>query len=89
MSAIDDATKLIGKIKVVDIVDMKDGSCKVTFDYDQKFKDEYKRIFGLKRWSKKHFEQNLDKAITNFAEQVKTEEGLLKLRQEIINIKGD
>lgn len=86
---VEEVTKLIGQIKVSDIQDMDNGTCKITFDYDKKFKEEYKRIFGLKKWSRKHFEQQLDKAIANFAEQVKSDAGLLKLRQDIINLTKD
>lgn len=86
MSSIDDVTKLIGQITVSDIEDLEDGSCRVIFDYDEKFKKEYKRLFGLKRWSKRHFEQQLEKAIEAFTEQVKTDKGLLDLRNEIINL---
>ncbi len=89
MSSKEEVEKLIGQITVSDIQDMEDGSCKITFDYDQKFKKEYKRIFGLKRWSKRHFEQQLDKAIAAFAEKVKTDKGLLELREEIIKMKED
>ncbi len=84
-----EATQLIGKIKVVDIQDMEDGTCKIIFDYDQKFKNEYKRLFGLNRFSKKHFRQQLDIAIANFAQQVKTDKAILDLKQEILNLKED
>lgn len=89
MSAVEDATKLIGQIKVVEIEDLEDGSCRVIFDYDEKFKNEYKRLFALKRWSKKHFERQLDNAIANFAEQMKTDAGFSELRQQILKIKED
>ena len=62
--------RLIGQIKCVSAEDLGDGTMKVVFDYDQKFKDEYKQIFHLKKFSKKHFEQQLEKAIEHFAKQV-------------------
>ena len=88
-SPLEEAERLIGQIRVVDIEEMEDGSCKIIFDYDKKFKDEYKRIFNLKRFSKKHFGQQLDKAIANFAEQVKSDAGLLKLQNDIVNYVKD
>lgn len=87
-NTVDDAMKLIGKIKCTEAIDLGDGTMKITFDYDQKFKDEYKRLFGLKRFSKKHFEFQLEKAIKNFAEQVEKDKGILELKEEIIKTYG-
>lgn len=89
MSNKEDVIKLIGQITVSEIEDLEDGSCRVVFDYDEKFKREYKRIFNLKRWSKRHFEEQLEKAIKHFADQVKTDKGLLDLREEISKLKED
>jgi len=89
MSSFEDAYKLIGQIRCVSAEDMDDGTMKVVFDYDEKFKREYKRIFNLKRWSKRHFEEQLEKAIKHFADQVKTDKGLLDLREEISKLKED
>ena len=89
MENLEKAHNLIGKIKCSDLIEQPDGSWKVTFDYDEKFKTEYKRLFGLKRWSKRHFEKMLDDAIKNFAKQVETDKGLLELRQDLLNMKED
>ena len=67
----DGMDRLVGIITCSDIQDNEDGSCKVTFDYDEKFKEEYKKIFNLKRFSKKHFEKTLDEAIKRYAEEAK------------------
>jgi hypothetical protein len=85
----EEATNLIGEIKVVDMEEQPDGSWKVIFEYDKKFKDEYKRLFNLKRFSKKHFQENLDKAVDHFKKTVESEAGFLKLREEIIHPKED
>ena len=50
-----------------------DGSYQVFFDYDEKFKQEYKRLFKLTRFSKKHFEKTLAEAIENFRNHVEQE----------------
>lgn len=86
---LEDAYKLIGTIKCISAEDMNDGTMKVVFDYDQKFKDEYKRIFKLKRFSKKHFENLLEQAIKHFAEQVKADKELLNLKEEVLKLKED
>ena len=85
----EDETKLVGQITVSDIQEQPDGSLKVIFDYDENFKKEYKRLFGLKKFSKKHFQKTLDKAIQNMASEVETEAGLLKLREDIIKLNGE
>ena len=89
MSSLEDAYKLIGQIRCVSAEDMNDGTMKVVFDYDEKFKNEYKRLFGLKRFSKKHFESQLEKAIKHFAEQVETDKGLLQLREDLLKLKEE
>ncbi len=66
-----ESEKVIGVITCSDIQENEDGSCKVIFDYDQKFKEEYKKMFNLKRFSKKHFEKTLDEAIKRYAEEAK------------------
>ena len=83
MTVKEEAQKFIGSITCTDMEEQPDGTWKVTFDYDKKFKDEYKKIFKLKRWSKKHFEKQLDIAIKNLAKDMETEEGLQKLKQDL------
>lgn len=61
-----------GKIKVIDIIELSDGSAKVTFEADEEFKKEFKKYFKLKRWSQKKFSIFLDEAIKH------THENLLK-----------
>lgn len=87
--SIDETMNLIGHIKCVSAEDAGDGTMKVVFDYDKKFIKEYKRLFNLKRFSKKHFEEQLSKAIEYFAKQVETDKGFLDLKQEILDLKED
>ncbi len=67
------AYKLIGKIKCTGMEPNGDGSYQVFFDYDEKFKQEYKRLFKLTRFSKKHFEKTLAEAIENFRNHIEQE----------------
>ncbi len=83
MENIEKANNLIGLIRCSELVEQPDGSWKVTFDYDEKFKSEYKRLFGLKKWSIKHFEKKLDEAIKNFTKQVEADRKRLQLRDDI------
>lgn len=85
----DDAMKLIGKIKCTDAIDLGDGTMKVTFDYDEDFKNEYKKIFNLKKFSKKHFEDQLSKAIDHFVKQVQADKDFLNLKEEVLKLKED
>lgn len=80
---------MIGKIRCVSAEDMGDGTMKVVFDYDEDFKKEYKRLFNLKRFSKKHFEAELEKAIDHFAKQVKADKDFLNLKEEVLKLKED
>lgn len=50
-------SKIFTSLKVVDVEDQSDGSAKVIFDLPEGFKKEYKQVFGLKKWSDKHFER--------------------------------
>lgn len=84
-----EAYNIIGQIRCVSAEDMGDGTMKVVFDYDKKFKDEYKRLFNLKRFSKKHFEQQLEQAIKHFAEKIELETGLRELREDVIKTLED
>ena len=76
------ADKLIGTITCVSTEDQPDGSCVLTFEYTQEFKDEYKKLYNLKRFSKKHFEKTLNEALINFANKVEQDKKNLELEEE-------
>lgn len=65
--------KIIGNITCQDLVQQSDGSWKAIFTCSEEFKQEYKKIFNLKRWSKKHFEKKLDEAIKCMSLKVQEE----------------
>ena len=44
-----------GKLTIVSIEDLPDGQCKITFDVDDTFKRNFREVCGLKRFSKKKF----------------------------------
>lgn len=71
--------KLIGRIICEDMIEQDNGDWKVTFKYDKKFKEEYKKIFNLKKWSKKHFEQKLDEAIKYMSLKIQEDKKCLDL----------
>ena len=61
-------SNFIGRIKVKEIKDNANGTATVIFDVDRKFKNEFKKMFNLKRWSTKFFNSMLDEAIKNMYE---------------------
>jgi hypothetical protein len=60
-------------IKVLDIVDQKDGTARVSFDLSLEFRKKYKESFGLKKWSDKHFEKTIAQALEEYLNKVKTD----------------
>ena len=69
----DQSLKFLGNIKCVSVEEQPDGTCLLVFDYDESFKNEYKNLFNLKRFSKKHFEKTLSEAMMKWAERVESE----------------
>ena len=66
--------KFIGNLKCVDVQDLENGECKVVLEYDHAFKEAYKALYGLKRFSKKHFERTLSQAIDNYVNEKNSQE---------------
>jgi len=75
--------KIIGNIVCEDIVQQENGDWNVIFKYDKKFKETYKKMFNLKKWSKKHFEKKLDEAIRSMTRQIQEDKKCLDLNQNI------
>jgi hypothetical protein len=57
--------KFPGTVKCVSVEDQPDGSAKVVFEADEKFKHGFKKYYNLKKWSQKRFNKFLEEAITN------------------------
>jgi len=70
--------KFPGKVKVVDVQDLPDGSAKVTFEADDEFKKGFMQHYGLKRWSSKRFNSFLQEAISSMAKLIEIENSLDK-----------
>lgn len=49
------AEGLFGKLTVVSVEELPDGQCKIVFDMDDQFKENFKKLYGLKRMSRKRF----------------------------------
>jgi len=64
----------LGKLKVVDIIDDPNGSAKVTFEADDKFKKWFKEKHNLKKWSQKRFNKFLQDVIDRMTVQLKEEQ---------------
>ncbi len=56
------------KITVINIVELSSGGAELHLEVDEEYKSNFKRQYGLKRWSKKKFEAFVIQAITNSLE---------------------
>jgi hypothetical protein len=52
-----------GKLTVVSVEDLPDGQCKIVFDVDDAFKRNFKQMYGLKRFSRKKFNEFVIEAL--------------------------
>ena len=60
-------------LKVADVQDQQDGTAKVSFDLSKDFRRQYKEVFGLKKWSDKHFENVIAQALYEYVNKVKAD----------------
>tara|TARA_Y100000310_G_C20284811_1_gene624356 strand:- start:265 stop:504 length:240 start_codon:yes stop_codon:yes gene_type:complete len=60
-------------IRVAEIIDNDDGSANVTFEFSDDFKEWFKKVEGLKRWSDKRFQKVILKSLTDYVAEVKQE----------------
>ena len=58
-----------GKFELVEEVQNDDGTWNLIFDVDDEFKEWFKALEGLKRWSDKRFQKVLHKALEMAVEQ--------------------
>ena len=70
--------KFPGRINVVEVIDLPDGSAKVIFEADEIFKDGFKKYYNLKRWSQKRFDKFLQEAIKNVQNKTGLSENTIK-----------
>ena len=60
-------------LKVADVQDQQDGTARVSFDLSKDFRKQYKEVFGLKKWSDKHFEKTIAQALYEYVNKVKSD----------------
>ena len=60
-------------LKVTDVKDQQDGTARVSFDLSKDFRKQYKEVFGLKKWSDKHFENTITQALYEYVNKVKAD----------------
>ena len=63
-----------GKFDLVEEIQNDDGSWNLIFDVDDVFKEWFKELQGLKRWSDKRFQKFLHEALANAIEREKNNE---------------
>ena len=67
--------KIIGQIKVLEVVDNPDGTCTIHFDVSNEMMTTIKEAMGWKRWSDKKFNQLVIESLERFAAEVKHDKG--------------
>ena len=60
-------------LKVADVKDQQDGTARVSFDLSKDFRKQYKEVFGLKKWSDKHFENTITQSLYEYVNKVKAD----------------
>ena len=76
----------IHTIKVVSITDQDDGSAIVEFDITDEFRDWFKKKEGLKRWSRKRFEEFIINGLRLYLD--KEEQGLMAELADAADLKS-
>jgi hypothetical protein len=51
------------KINVVEVKELSDGGAEIVFDLDAEAINHFKKLLGIKRWSKKKFQQFVIEAL--------------------------
>lgn len=67
--------KIIGQIKVLEVVENADGTATVHFDVPDNVMEEIKKSMGWKRWSNKKFNELVLNSLDYYARQVQLEKG--------------
>ena len=62
-----------GELKLVEEIQNDDGTWNLIFDVDDEFREWFKELQGLKRWSHKRFQKVLHEALASAAEQGENE----------------
>jgi hypothetical protein len=63
-----------GKFELVEEIQNDDGTWNLIFDVDDVFKEWFKELQGLKRWSDKRFQKFLHETLANAIEREKNNE---------------
>jgi len=58
-----------GKFDLVEEIQNEDGTWNLVFDVDDEFKEWFKELQGLKRWSDKRFQKFLHEVLASAIEQ--------------------
>jgi len=62
-----------GELKLVEEIQNDDGTWNLIFDIDDEFREWFKELQGLKRWSDKRFQKVLHEALVRAVEQGENE----------------
>ena len=62
-----------GELKLVEEIQNDDGTWNLIFDVDDEFREWFKELQGMKRWSHKRFQKVLHEALTSAVEQEENE----------------
>ena len=62
-----------GELKLVEEIQNDDGTWNLIFDVDDEFKEWFKELQGLKRWSHKRFQKVLHEALVRAVERGENE----------------
>lgn len=65
------AGKVIGQIKVTDVIDNPDGTATIYFDVSEEIKNQIKETMGWERWSDKKFNELVINSLDYYAEYIK------------------
>jgi hypothetical protein len=62
--------KILGQIKVVEIVDNPNGTCTIHFDVSEDMKKAIIESMGWKRWSNKKFNELVENSLVHYANAI-------------------
>lgn len=67
--------RVIGQIKVLEVVDNPDGTATLHLDVPDEMMEEIKKVMGWKRWSDKKFNELVVNSLDYYAKRVQLEKG--------------
>ena len=66
-------SKTIATIKILDVIDRPDGSAEIVFDLTEKIKQTLKKQLGWKRWSNKKFNELVITGLSAYIRHIESE----------------